>query len=103
MGEISLNGGEITILKTLGLSGGMLSGTQLVDRMEGVEGAEFLDTLVGLMAMDYVVANKVNIRTMDAVRSASFRVNPALARDLKDAVFPSRQKNADTGRRRRRS
>ena len=103
MGEISLNGGEITILKTLGLSGGITPGMQLVDRMEEMEGAEFLDTLAGLMAMDYVVANKVNIRTMDAVKNASFRVNPAFARDLKDAVYPSRQKKADTGRRRRRS
>ncbi len=33
-----------------------------------MEGAEFLDTLAGLMAMDYVVANKVNIRTMDEVK-----------------------------------
>ncbi len=103
MGEISLNGGEITILKTLGLSGGITPGMQLVDRMEEMEGAEFLDTLAGLMAMGYVVANKVNIRTMDAVKNASFRVNPAFARDLKDAVYPSRQKKADTGRRRRRS
>ena len=102
--EISLNGGEITILKTLGLSGGDDGRARnWSDRMEGMEGAEFLDTLAGLMTMDYVLANKVNIRTMDAVKSASFRVNPALARDLKDAVYPSRQKKADTGRRRRRS
>ncbi|MGH8091966.1 MAG: hypothetical protein ACREIF_00635 [Chthoniobacterales bacterium] len=103
MGEISLNGGEITILKTLGLSGGITPGVQLAERMNEMEGAEFLDALAGLIAMDYVVANKVNIRTMDAVRGAAFRVNPAFARDLKDAVYPSRQKKAETGRRRRRS
>lgn len=102
MSEINLNGGEITILKTIGLSGGMMAGGQLIDRMNEMEGAEFLDTLTGLMAMDYIVSNKVNIRTIDAVKSASFRVNPACARDLKDAVYPSRQK-AETGRRKRRS
>jgi hypothetical protein len=102
MSEISLNGGEISILKTIGLSGGMMAGAQLADRMDEMEGAEFLDTLAGLIAMDYVVSNKVNIRTMDAVKSASFRVNPAFARELKEAVYPSRQK-ADSGRRRRRS
>jgi hypothetical protein len=101
MSEISLNGGEISILKTIGLSGIML-GAQLADRMDEMEGAEFLDTLAGLIAMDYVISNKVSIRTMDAVKTASFRVNPAFARELKEALYPSRQK-ADSGRRRRRS
>ena len=102
MSEINLNGGEISILKTVGLSGATMSGAQLADRMDEMESAEFLDTLSGLMSMDYVLANKVNVRTMDDVKSASFRVNPACARDLKAAVYPSRQK-PDTGRRRRRS
>jgi hypothetical protein len=102
MGEISLNGGEISILKTIGLSSGMMAGGHLADRMDEMEGAEYLDALGGLIAMDYVIANKVGIRTMDAVRTASFRVNPAFARALKEAVYPSRQK-AETGRRRRRS
>jgi len=101
--EIKLNGGEITILKTLGLSGATMAGAQLVDRMEGLEGTEFLQTLAGLIALDYVVANKVNIRTMDAVKAASFRVNAAVARDLRDAVYPSRKAKPETGRRRRRS
>ncbi len=102
MGDISLNGGEISILKTIGLSGGMMAGGQLADRTDEMDGAEFLDTLTGLMEQDYIVSNKVNVRTMDDVKSASFRVNPAHARELKDAVYPSRQKE-DTGRRRRRS
>lgn len=102
MSEISLNGGEISLLKTLGLSGSTMAGVQLADRLEEMDGAEFLDTLGGLMSMDYVVSNKVNIRTMDDVSKATFRVNPARARDLKEAVYPSRQK-PETGRRRRRS
>jgi hypothetical protein len=103
MGEITLNGGEITILKTIEFSGGMVSGKQLAERMDEMESAEFLDSLEGLMSMDYVLSDMVNIRTMDAVKSASFRVNPAFARDLRGAVYPSRQHKADTGRRRRRS
>lgn len=103
MGEISLNGGEITLLKTLGLSGSTLSGVQLIDRLEEMEGAEFLDTLGGLMSMDYVVSNMVNVRTMDHVRKANFRVNPAHSRDLREAVYPSRHAKPETGRRRRRS
>ena len=77
MSEIKLSGGEITILKTLGLTGAQMAGTQLVDRIAEMEGAEFLDTLTGLIDQDYVVANKVNIRTMDSVKAAAFRVNAA--------------------------
>ena len=92
MSEISLNGGEITILKTLGLTGSTLAGTQLVDRMEEMEGAEFLDTLAGLMSMDYVVSNKVNIRTMDQSGrrpSASTRLTAAIC--AKRFIRPGRQ------------
>ncbi|MGI8889606.1 MAG: hypothetical protein ACR2G0_02335 [Chthoniobacterales bacterium] len=103
MSEISLSGSEISILKTIGLGGGSMAGGQLADRTDEMEGAEFLDTLAGLMSLDYVVASKVNVRTMEAVRSASFRVNPAHARALKDAVYPSRQRKPETGRRKRRA
>ena len=102
MREISLNGGEISILKTIGLSGGSVAGGQLVDRMEEMESAEFVDALDGLMTMGYVLSDRVSVRTMDAIKSANFRVNPAHARELRDAVYPSRKK-VETGRRRRRA
>jgi hypothetical protein len=98
--EISLNGGEITILKTLGLSGSSMGGEQLVERVQEMDGAEFLDTLGGLLSMDYVLSNKVNIRTMDDVKKATFRVSPAHSKDLREAVYPSRKK-PETRRRRR--
>ena len=102
MSEITLNGGEITLLKTLGLNGGLVSGKQLVEKMDSMEGAELLDALTGLMTEGYVLANKVNVRTVEALESASFRVNPAYARELRGAVYPSRQPHQNTGRRQRR-
>ena len=102
MSDLNLNGGEISILKTVGLSGGMMAAPQLADRMDEMETAEFLDTLSGLMSMDYILSSKVNVRPIADVKSASFRINPACARDLKAAVYRSRQK-AETGRRKRRS
>ncbi|HEX3817986.1 MAG TPA: hypothetical protein VHW03_06845 [Chthoniobacterales bacterium] len=101
MSEISLNGGEISILKTIGLGGGSMAGSQLVQRTDEMEAAEFIDTLEGLMSMHYVLANKVTIRTIDDVKSASFHVNPAFARVLRDAVYPSRAPKPETRRRRR--
>ena len=102
MSEITLSGGEITILKTIGLSGSLTSGKQLADHMEDMESAEFLDALEGLIAIGYVLANRVNIRTMDAVEASSFHVNPSFARQLRDAVYPSRKRQEKPSRRRRR-
>lgn len=102
--DIKLNGGEITMLKSIGFGGSQLYGKLLLDRMgEDLIQAEFLDTLEGLMSMGYILSNKVNVRTMDDVERAFFRVNPAFARDLKDATNPSRARERQRERRERRS
>jgi hypothetical protein len=100
--EIQLNGGEITILKAIGLSGSAMGGKFLLDRIEEVEAGEFIDTLDGLLAMGYLLATKVNIKTLEDVERTSFRVNPSYAHDLKDALDPSRRREATKQRRRRR-
>jgi hypothetical protein len=99
--EISLSGGEITLLKTLGLSGTPTYGKLLAEQVGEMEQAEFLDDLVGLIELGYVLVDKVNIRTMEDVERAIFRVNASYARDLKDALHPSRHRERE-GRRRRR-
>lgn len=101
--EIQLNGGEITILKAIGLSGSAMGGKFLLERIEEVEAGEFIDTLDGLLAMGYLLATKVNIKTLEDVERTSFRVNPSYAHDLKDALDPSRRREATKQRRRRRS
>ena len=101
--EIQLNGGEITILKAIGLSGNDMAGKFLLDRIEEVEAGEFIDTLEGLLAMGYLLASKVNLRTLEDVERTSFRVNPSYAHDLKDALDPNRRREAGKQRRRRRA
>ena len=102
--EIKLDGGEITILKTLGLSGTQMFGKQLIDHMGEMETAEFIDTLNGLISLGYVLSNKVNLRVMEDVERAFFRVNGAYAHDLRDALNPGRRREREsTSRRRRRS
>ena len=101
MSEIHLNGGEISILKTIGLGGGSMAGNQLVERMDQLEEAELLDALEGLISQDYVLCDRVNVRKIDDVKNANFRVNPMHTRDLKDAVYPSRSKPEHRRRRRR--
>ena len=100
--EIKLNGGEITILKKIGLSGSPLFGKLLVERIEEMETGEFLDALCGLIDLGYVLSNKVNIRLMEDVEKAFFRVNPAHSKDLQEAVNPARKRERERQERLRR-
>jgi hypothetical protein len=100
--EIKLDGGEISILKKIGLSGAPLFGKLLMDRIEEMETGEFLDTLSGLIDQGYVISNKVNVRLMADVEKASFRVNPAHSKELQDAVNPSRKRDRERAERLRR-
>ena len=68
--EINLSGGEITLLKTMGLSGTPVYGKLLIERIGEMEKAEFLDELTGLISQGYVLCDKVNVRTMDDVDGA---------------------------------
>ena len=100
--EIKLDGGEITLLKKIGLSGTPVLGKLLLDRIEEVETVQFLDTLTGLIAQEYVLASRVNIRLMEDVEKAYFRVNSAYAKELREAIAPGRRRERDRGVRQRR-
>ena len=101
--EIKLDGGEITVLKTLGLSGSTLIGKTLIERSGDMDTAELLNTLQGLLELGYVVSNKVNVRNREDVERALFRVNPSYAHELKEAINPGRGRDQTGERRRRRS
>ena len=97
--EINLSGGEITFLKTMGLSGAPTFGKVLIERIGEMETAEFLDELNGLIQLGYVLSDKVNLRTMENVERGVFRVNPSYARDLRDAIQPGRRREQTRRRR----
>ncbi len=99
--EINLSGGEITLLKTLGLSGMPTYGKLLVETIGEMEQAEFIDELNGLMEQGYVLSDKAIVRTMEDVERTVFRVNASYARDLKDAIQPGRRRDREQRRRRR--
>ena len=99
--DINLSGGEITLLKTMGLSGAPTYGKVLMERIGEMETAEFLDELNGLISLGYVLSNKVNLRSMEDVERSVFRVNASYARDLRDAIQPGRRREQARRRRRR--
>ncbi len=100
--EIKLDGGEISLLKKMGLSGAQVYGKMLIDRAEGMETAEFLETLTSLIDQGYVLSNKVNLHSIEDVERAFFRVNAAYAKDLRNAVSPGRRREQERARRPRR-
>jgi hypothetical protein len=99
--DINLNGGEISLLKAMGLSGAPVYGKLLVERIGDMETAEFVDELNGLITLGYVLSDKVNLRTMEDVEKSVFRVNASYARDLRDAIQPGRRREREQRRRRR--
>jgi hypothetical protein len=99
--ELNLSGGEITLLKTMGLGGTPVFGKLLIERVGDMETAEFLDTLEGLISLGYVVSDKVSLRTMEDVERAVFRVNASYARALRDAIRPGHRREQERRRRRR--
>ena len=101
--EINLSGGEISILKMLGLSGTSINGKVLKERIGDMETAEFLDELNGLIMLGYVLASRMQIASMEDLERSFFRVNASYARDLRDAVAPARKREDHSRRRRRRS
>ena len=99
--EIKLSGGEITILKAIGLGGMATHGKMLLERIKEMDEAQFLDDLNGLISLGYVLSDKVNLFKTEDVERASLRVNSSYARDLRDALNPSRRRDQERRRRRR--
>ncbi len=100
---VNLNGGEITIIKTLGLSGSSMSGEVLQRRVGGFESAELLDTLQGLMQIGYISSTHDNLRSVRQMEAAVFKVNPSYIKTLQEAIDPRAQAKGKKKRRQRRS
>ena len=101
--DIKLSGGEISVLKLIGLSGSPVYGKLLLDKLEAAEKGEFLETLSDLISLGYVLSSKVNVRAIEDIERSFFRVSPVHSRDLRDAVNPSKSRDKDRARRQRRA
>lgn len=86
--EIHLDGGEIQMIKGIGIGGSSISGESLIERVSSVEEAEFLDTLKGLIMMGYVIADKQSLHNLDDVKRTEFHVNSGYSKALKEATDP---------------
>jgi hypothetical protein len=86
--NIILDGGEVSILKAIGFGSGEVPGDQLLQRVQGMEFAEIVDALGGLIAMGYVIADRSSFQSEVELKSTNFHVNSGYSRDLKEAIDP---------------
>jgi len=90
--ELRLDGGEVSVIKALGLSGGDITGEDLIGRCQSLIGAELIETLKGLLDMGYVVSDLNSFYSMDELKKGNFRVNSGYLKDLKEALDPRPEK-----------
>lgn len=86
--EIQLDGGEVQVLKAIGIGGSNISGEQLIERVMGLEEAELIDTLQGLIMMGYVISDKQAFHDLEGVKKADFHVNSGYSKALREAIDP---------------
>ncbi len=100
--NIHLDGGEVTILKAIGLGGTVVSGETILERVHGLEEAEIMDTLRGLIMLGYLMSDKRSLYDLKDVAIANFHVNSGYARELKEALDPRSRRKPQRSRRVRR-
>ena len=87
--NLNLDGGEISVIKALGLSGGEITGQQLAGRVNDMGVAELIESLQSLIMMGYVISDTAAIRKKEELDKARFYVNSGYARELKESMDPT--------------
>jgi hypothetical protein len=90
--ELNLDGGEIAIIKAIGLSGSDIKGDDLMDRVRDLGASELIDTLKGLISVGFVEADKSNFYDEEDLKNVYFQVNSGYAKELRDAMDPDKER-----------
>ncbi len=87
MSKINLDGGEITIIRALGVSGAPMLGRDLKSHVGGVGETQLMETLKTMIALGYITAIP-DLDLVEDLDKVTFAVNSGYARDLKEALEP---------------
>ncbi len=87
MSNISLDGAEITILKTLGLGGSSMAGKDFKTRVPGMNPKELLDVVQPLIELGFITCN-CDLNHVEDFDKASLAVNPGYSKELKEVIDP---------------
>ena len=89
--EISLDGAETSVIKSLGIGSGDTEGSVLVERCGDMDFSELCDTLQGLVQVGFVDADSDSFHDRKKFERVHFRVNSGYAKELKEALDPTPQ------------
>jgi hypothetical protein len=92
MRELSLSGGDISLIKCFGAGTTPISGKDLA-KSSGMVAAELVDTLQGLVIQDLVQCAKPSFKTMQDIETVMFRLNSGRMKDIRTAIRPQARKS----------
>ena len=87
--ELNLDGGEVSVIKAIGLSGSDVSGADLLQRCPELVPAELMDTLKSLIMLGYVVSDAGSFHDVEDLKRNTFHVNSGYSKDLREALNPT--------------
>lgn len=90
--ELNLDGGEVSVIKAIGLSGSDVSGDELMKRCPELEMAELIDTVKGLIQLGYVEADPGTFYDAEELKRVTFHVNSGYSKDLRESLNPQQAK-----------
>lgn len=92
MGQnIPLDGGEITVLKSLGVNGTPVAGEVVAKICEKMDPSELVSIMKGLVDLGFVICEVENITNLDDIKTQDFQINSSYAKDLKNAMNPEEE------------
>lgn len=86
--DINLDGGEILVIKALGLGGGEIDGDTLLGKIPSMDVYELMDVLKNLIMMGYVDSDKASFYDKEEFKGIHFMVNPGYNKALRHALDP---------------
>jgi hypothetical protein len=87
--DLNLDGGEISVIKAIGISGSEISGEELLKRCPELVPVEMMDTLKDLIMLGYVVSDSSSFHDLEELKRNSFHVNSGYAKELREALNPT--------------
>jgi hypothetical protein len=97
--EINLDGGEMLVIKALGVRGGEISGEVLLEKIPSMDANALIDVLKSLMMMGYIDGDKSSFYSAEELKGIHFQVNSGYSRELKEALDPQPQSKSKRVRR----
>jgi len=90
MSKINLDGGEVGIIRALGFSGTQMMGRDLKGRVGRMSDEDLTECLKTMISLGYV-SSAPDLDGPEDLDEAAFSVNSGYAKDLREALEPTKE------------